>query len=116
MGTTRAVALYLSASAAIQVTASAFRRVDIRGRTDDMANNKELHQLYGGRRPKTYLPAHNHVMHTPTTSHGERGFRRFWIPPQWVGHGWVKCPCGWRASSWGDVHYALSGRKIGGER
>jgi hypothetical protein len=64
---------------------------------------KELRQLYGGRKPKSYRLAHNHVMHTNQTFHGERGFRRFWIPPQWVGHGWSKCPCGWHN---GDTHYA----------
>jgi len=66
---------------------------------------RELHQLYGGRKPKSYLLAHNHVMHTNETHHGERGFRRFWIPPQWVGRGWSKCPCGWHR---GDVHYAVT--------
>jgi hypothetical protein len=56
---------------------------------------------------KSYLPAHNQVAHTPGTSHGERGFRRFWIPPEWAGRGWSKCPCGWSARSWGDApHYA----------
>ena len=66
---------------------------------------KKLRQLYGGRRPKTYLPAHNHVAHVPGFGHGTNGFRRFWIPPEWVGRGWAKCPCGWRAYSWGDTHY-----------
>jgi hypothetical protein len=64
---------------------------------------KELSQKYGGRKPKSYKLAHNHVMHTDVTTHGERGFRRFWIPPQWVGKGWKKCPCGWHN---GDAHYA----------
>jgi hypothetical protein len=70
---------------------------------------KELRQLYGGRIPKSYLPAHNHVMHTNKTRHGERGFRRFWIPPQWVGRGWSKCPCGWRGHDpkW-KTHYAIT--------
>src|SRR5262245_40135651 len=61
----------------------------------EMTKRKEVGQLYGGRVPKGYLPAHNHVQHTPETHHGERGFRRFWIPPQWAGKGWSKCPCGW---------------------
>ena len=69
---------------------------------------KKLRHLYGGRRPKTYLPAHNHVAHVPGFSHGTNGFRRFWIPPKWVGRGWSKCPCGWRAYSWGDTHYAIT--------
>src|SRR5262245_34897258 len=72
-----------------------------------MSKRKELEQIYGGRRPKTYLPAHNHVIHTARFRHGWNGFRRFWIPPQWVSRGWSKCPCGWRAYSWGDAdHYA----------
>lgn len=68
-------------------------------------------QLYGGRVPKDYLPAHNHVKHVPNTSHGERGFRRFWIPPQWAGKGWSKCPCEWGSQPstrepecWPEVH------------
>jgi hypothetical protein len=65
---------------------------------------KELRQLYGGRKPKSYRLAHNHVSHTAHTLHGERGFRRFWIPPQWIGKGWDRCPCGWR----GETHYAAS--------
>jgi hypothetical protein len=69
-----------------------------------MTKQKELRQLHGGRKPKDYLLAHNHIMHTAHTTHGERGFRRFWIPPQWVGKGWSKCPCGWHN---GDTHYAI---------
>jgi hypothetical protein len=71
-----------------------------------MAKHK-AEMRYGGRKPKSYLPAHNHIMHTNTTLHSERGFRRFWIPPQWVGHGWSRCPCGWRGHDpkW-EVHYA----------
>jgi hypothetical protein len=68
-----------------------------------MSKKKELRQLYGGRKPKSYRLAHNHVMHTDVTPHGERGFRRFWIPPQWVGKGGERCPCGWHT---GDTHYA----------
>jgi len=70
---------------------------------------KELRQLYGGRKPKTYRPAHNHVIHTPGFYHGTNGFRRFWIPPQWVGHGWSKCPCGWNSHrpEW-KVHFAIT--------
>jgi hypothetical protein len=76
----------------------------------EMANKKELSQLYGGRKPKSYLPAHNQVIHTLGFAHGLNGFRRFWIPPQWVGHGWAKCPCGWRGHQpeW-KTHYAHSG-------
>jgi hypothetical protein len=68
---------------------------------------KELRQLYGGRKPNNYLPAHNHVIHTPAFCHGLNGFRRFWIPPQWVGRGWSKCPCGWMSHrpEW-ETHYA----------
>jgi hypothetical protein len=68
---------------------------------------KELRQLYGGRKPKSYRPAHNHVIHTPGFGHGLNGFRRFWIPPQWVGRGWSRCPCGWNSHrpEW-KVHYA----------
>jgi hypothetical protein len=72
---------------------------------------KERRQLYGGRKPKDYLPAHNHITHTDCTVHGERGFRRFWIPPEWVKSGeWAECPCGWRAAGlkWNEPkkHYA----------
>jgi hypothetical protein len=67
-----------------------------------MPKKKELSQLYGGRRPKDYALAHNHIMHTTATIHGERGFRRFWIPPQWIGDRFVECPCGWG----GKTHYA----------
>jgi hypothetical protein len=35
---------------------------------------KELHQLYGGRKPKSYRPAHNHV--TARTGSGGFGYRR----------------------------------------
>jgi hypothetical protein len=64
--------------------------------------------IYGGRRPKGFLLAHNSVAHDKDTPHGECGFRRFWIPPQWVaGNGWVKCPCGWR----GVEHYALNAKE-----
>jgi hypothetical protein len=66
---------------------------------------KELHQIYGGgRKPKSYRLAHNHVSHVPGFPHGQNGFRRFWIPPQWIGHGWSKCPCGWRP----ETHYAIN--------
>jgi hypothetical protein len=66
---------------------------------------KEPRQLYGGgRKPKSYRLAHNFISHTDATRHGERGFRRFWIPPQWIGDGWEKCPCGWHG---GDTHYAI---------
>lgn len=70
---------------------------------------KELRQLYGGPKPKSYRPAHNHIIHTPAFSHGLNGFRRFWIPPQWVDKGWSECPCGWRSDhpEW-KIHYASS--------
>jgi hypothetical protein len=75
-----------------------------------MKKPKELSQLYGGKIPPDYLPAHNHITHTPTFSNGANGFRRFWIPPQWLDQkdrAWVKCPCGWRGHDpkW-RVHYA----------
>ena len=38
--------------------------------------------LYGGRKPKSYLLAHNHITHTPDFPLGANGFRGFWIPPQ----------------------------------
>lgn len=84
-------------------------------------------QIYGGGRiPASYLPAHNHVAHGPRTPHGANGFRRFWIPPEWVlvgeydfdtgkvlkGTKWVECPCGWQGSpKWmaHGKHYALPG-------
>jgi hypothetical protein len=69
-----------------------------------MTKKKELRQLYGGGKPKSYRLADNHIMHTNATSHGDRGFRRFWIPPQWIGDGWEKCPCTWHN---GDEHYAV---------
>jgi hypothetical protein len=67
----------------------------------------EFAQYYGGPIPKGYVPAHNHIIHTPGFSHGLNGFRRFWIPPQWVGHEWSKCPCGWNSHrpEW-KIHYA----------
>jgi hypothetical protein len=71
------------------------------------AKRREVRQRYPGeRRPKSYLPAHNHVGHVPGFVNGQNGFRYFWIPPQWAGRGWSKCPCGWRARSWGNTHYA----------
>jgi hypothetical protein len=69
----------------------------------------ERKQLYGGRKPKDYLPAHNHVTHTAEFFHGQNGFRRFWIPPEWVEGGeWSECPCGWRGHDpkW-RTHYAV---------
>jgi hypothetical protein len=78
---------------------------ELRGRTT--MTTKELRQLYGGRKPKTYLPAHNRVIHTPEFRHGDNGFRRFWIPPQWIGHTWTECPCGWRPDL--GTHYAGRG-------
>ena len=67
---------------------------------------KDRKQLYGGRSPKDYLPAHNHVTHN--------GFRRFWIPPEWVESGaWAECPCGCQLGrKWSEPkrHYAWSER------
>jgi hypothetical protein len=34
---------------------------------------KELRQLYGGRKPKSYRLAHNHIIHTPDFPHGLNG-------------------------------------------
>jgi len=68
----------------------------------------EPKQIYGGRRPKGYQPAHNHVMHTPAFENGMNGFRQFWIPPQSIKSGeWKECPCGWRGDdpAW-CPHYA----------
>jgi hypothetical protein len=72
-----------------------------------LALSKEARQLYGGRKPASYLPAHNHITHTPEFCHGINGFRRFWIPPEWVGKGWSKCTCGWMSHrpEW-RTHYA----------
>ena len=63
----------------------------------------------GGLRPQSYLPAHNHIIHTPGFHHGNNGFRRFWIPPEIAAQGWSKCPCGWRGNDpkW-KTHYALT--------
>jgi hypothetical protein len=60
--------------------------------------------FYGGPKPANYRLAHNHVLHTDGFSHGTNGFRRFWIPPSWVGKGWSECPCGWRRDK--GTHYA----------
>jgi hypothetical protein len=71
---------------------------------------KERELSGGGRRPKDYRLAHNHIMHADSTPHGAHGFRRFWIPPEWIGDGWEQCPCGWqgdRGQHKGKVHYAL---------
>jgi hypothetical protein len=54
---------------------------------------KERKPLHGGKIPKDYHLAHNHIAHTVNMTHGLNGFRRFWIPPEWK---WVKCRCGWR--------------------
>jgi hypothetical protein len=73
-----------------------------------MSKNVARKQSYGGRRPKDYLPAHNHIMHTAWFTHGTNGLRWFWIPPEWVEGGeWSKCPCGWGGPKW-ETHYALT--------
>jgi hypothetical protein len=49
---------------------------------------KQIRQRYDGeRKPKSYRLAHNHIIHTPEFENGENVFRRFWIPPQWIGKG-----------------------------
>jgi hypothetical protein len=46
-------------------------------------------------------------MHTPAFGHGMNGFRRFWIPPEWVKSGeWTECPCGWGGHLKWTKHYA----------
>src|SRR5215831_64492 len=60
-----------------------------------MTRRKELRQLYGGRKPKSYRPAHNHIIHTPGFGHGLNGFRRFWIPPRLVADGLSAHADGW---------------------
>ena len=37
---------------------------------------KKLRQLYGSRKPKSYRPAHNHVIHTPSFAHSLNGTGR----------------------------------------
>jgi hypothetical protein len=58
-----------------------------------LKKQKRREQVYGGKIPKDYLLAHNQVAHTAKTTNGVRGFRYFWIPPEWD---WVECQCGWR--------------------
>src|SRR5262249_28894515 len=65
--------------------------------TEARSMTKKLRQVYGDRRPKGYLLAHN-------TDLGGNGFRIFWIPPQWITHEWSECPCGWRPDL--GPHYA----------
>jgi hypothetical protein len=70
-----------------------------------MTKKADLDLYDGGPKPKSYRLAHNQVVHTPKFPHGMNGFRRFWIPPQWISSGqWSKCPCGWRPTS--GTHYA----------
>jgi len=58
---------------------------------------KRREQIYGGKRPAGYRLAHNHVAHDARTPNGLNGFRRFWIPPEWIEQNeWVLCECGWR--------------------
>jgi hypothetical protein len=68
-----------------------------------MTKRAKKAQIYDANAPEGYLLAHNWVDHTPDTRHGTDGFRRFWIPPQWVGDSYQKCPCGWHNA---DPHYA----------
>jgi hypothetical protein len=60
---------------------------------------------YGTLPPEGYLLAHNFVKIIATDqAHGEHGFRRFWIPPEWVEQGeWVECDCGWHPDL--GIHY-----------
>ena len=63
---------------------------------------------YGGKIPKGYQRAHNHVAHTDELPHGLNGFRKFWIPPHYIeSKEWEECPCGWRGNDpkW-RIHYA----------
>ena len=76
-----------------------------------MAETATRELRYGGTIPADYLPAHNHVSHVPGFIAGQNGFRRFWIPPEYVKSGkWAECPCGWqdRGKKWNEsgVHYA----------
>jgi hypothetical protein len=73
--------------------------------TGKAGEEKELRLYGGGRKPKDYRLAHNNIMHVPGFPHGANGFRRFWIPPQWIGDGWRECPCGWRPEA--GTHYAI---------
>jgi hypothetical protein len=61
--------------------------------------------IYGGRRPEGYLLAHNHVRpRTTGQASGLYGFRRFWVPPEYIEEGkWVECDCGWRPYL--GIHY-----------
>ena len=55
--------------------------------------------IHGRRGPAGYRLAHNFVKATSADQiSGAQGFRRFWIPPEWIEKGeWVACDCGWRA-------------------
>lgn len=57
--------------------------------------------IYGGKRPKGYVLAHNDVLHAKNTVHGQRGFRRFWLAPDQ--EGWSVCLCGWRGKHYSKV-------------
>jgi hypothetical protein len=76
-----------------------------------MGDRRKSDFKYGGKIPDDYLPAHNHVIHTPIFRSGVNGFRRFWIPPEHMRSGkWVECPCGWKYKHrrWTEPHYALA--------
>jgi hypothetical protein len=62
-------------------------------------------QIYGSKRPAGYLLAHNFVRPAAADQKpGVNGFRRFWIPPEWVDKGkWKACDCGWRPDL--GIHY-----------
>jgi hypothetical protein len=66
---------------------------------------KARNPISGERLPKDYRLAHNFVR--PTTAdqrHGTHGFRRFWIPQEYIEEGkWVECDCGWRPDL--GIHY-----------
>src|SRR5262245_46146586 len=45
----------------------------------------------------------------PSFGTAQMDFRRFWIPPEWIGRGWSRCPCGWMGHRPGwKTHYAQS--------
>src|SRR5262249_61295017 len=65
--------------------------------TGEQGRTKSRELIYGGRRPPDYVLAHNRVAHHDRMPHGMSGFRRFWIPPEWIGKSFAKCKCGWRS-------------------
>ena len=51
----------------------------------------------GDRRLRSHMDLHvKSATGHPLVHHGVNGFRRFWIPPEYVVEGkWVECDCGW---------------------